>query len=117
MHGHWVRVSSRKISLGGKLWASEASLEFFCSNHTHFSNYTHFSHAQITRSCTRHADHSSAQCLPHGVVLTMKRFLIRGPRASTSDEDSDEELDTSKRPCVDFGSNCVNVYRRTKTIK
>ena len=47
------------------------------------------------------------------VVLTMKKFLIR-----VTDEDSDEESDTSISVLVlIFGSNYVNVYRRTKTIK
>ena len=44
---HPCRVSSRKISLGRKLWVSEASLGIFCPNHTHFSKYTHLSHSML----------------------------------------------------------------------
>ena len=68
---------ARKFSFGGKLWASKASLEIFCSNHTHFSKYTHFSHPQITRSCTLHADHSSIPKNGHsGIVYHMVKNRV-----------------------------------------
>ena len=75
------------------------------------TKYTHFF---TSRSCALYTDHSNisipnnAQCLPQGnimeiifPVLTLKRFLIRGPRATTS-ECTDEDSDTPKHPCVDF---------------
>ena len=35
-------------------------------------------------------------------VLTMKRLLIRASTSECTNEDSDEESDTPKRPRVDF---------------